>query len=120
MTAQTTGMGAGWVNLAKRGERASACNFSPPGRVIRGMQTFLKVVRLVVAALVAIKLLPLTFVLGVVLAVAVLALLAVGVSVIAALLVAAAILLMVLSPIWIPVLIIVGIVALIKRANRRT
>jgi hypothetical protein len=55
--------------------------------------------------------------LGCVLALAVLALIAVGVSVMAALLAAIVVVAIASSPIWIPVLAIVGLVTLLKRGN---
>jgi hypothetical protein len=81
------------------------------------MKAFLKIALLVVLAVVAVKLLPLTFALGCVLALAVLALMAVGVSLIGALLAAVVVVVVASSPIWVPVLAIVGLVALCKRDN---
>lgn len=83
------------------------------------MKGFLKVVLLVLLAVIAVKLLPLTFALGCVLALAVLALTAVGVSFIAALVGGVIALVVALSPILIPVLAIVGLVALLKKSNDR-
>jgi hypothetical protein len=54
------------------------------------------------------------------LGVAVVALGAIGVSVFGALGLAAGALLAVLSPLWVPVLAIIGLIALIKRSGRRT
>lgn len=83
------------------------------------MKTFLKVVFVVLAALIAIKLLPLTLALGVVLGFTVVALAAIGVSAIALFFGLAITVAAVLSPIWIPVLAVVGLIALLKRGNRR-
>ena len=83
------------------------------------MKTFLKVVLLLIVALIALKLLPLTFALGCLLAAGLLGLIALGVSTIAAVLGAGIVLAAVLAPIWVPVLLIVGIIALIKRSNGR-
>lgn len=82
------------------------------------MKTFLKVVLLVIAAVVAVKLLPLTLGLGILLGITLVALAAVGVSILALVLGLGVVLAAVLSPIWIPVLAIVGLVALVKRGNR--
>ena len=88
-------------------------------RVIDSMKSFLKVVLLVIVAVIAVKLVPLTFALGCVLAAGVLGLIAVGASAIAALAGAVITLVAVLSPIWVPALAIVGLIALIKRCTRR-
>lgn len=84
------------------------------------MKTFLKVVLLLIAAVVAVKLLPLTLGLGILLGVALVALAAVGVSALALILGLGVVLVAVLSPIWIPVLAIFGLIALIKRSSRRS
>ena len=83
------------------------------------MKAFLKVVLLVILAVIAVKLLPLTFAVGCVLALGVLALTVVGVSLIAAVIAAVIALVVALSPILIPVLAIVGLVALLKKSNGR-
>jgi hypothetical protein len=82
------------------------------------MNTFVKVVLLGVAAIIALKLLPLTLALGCVLAAGFFGLVAVGVSAIAALLGAAIVFAAVSSPVWLPVLVAVGIIALCKRGGR--
>lgn len=82
------------------------------------MKTFLKVVLLVIAAVIAVKLLPLTLGLGILLGVSIVGLAAVGVSALALILGLGVVLVAVLSPIWIPVLAIVGLVALVKRSGR--
>lgn len=82
------------------------------------MKTFLKVVLLVIAAVIAVKLLPLTLGLGILLGLTLVVLAAVGVSFFALVLGLGVVLAAVLSPIWIPVLAIVGLVALIKRSSR--
>jgi hypothetical protein len=79
------------------------------------VKAFLKVVLLVLVALLALKLLPLAFGLGCILAAALLGLLALGASVIAALFAGVVMVAAVLAPIWVPVLIVVGLVALLKR-----
>ena len=83
------------------------------------MKSFLKVVLIVLVALVALKLLPFAFGLGCALAAAVVGLLFVGVSTLFGLIVAAVVLAAILAPIWIPALIIVGLVVLIRRNSRR-
>jgi hypothetical protein len=82
------------------------------------MKTFLKVLLVVILAMVAIKLLPATFALGCILAVGLAILAAVGVSVLAIGLYVALAIVALLSPIWLPILAIVGIIALIKRWRR--
>ena len=79
------------------------------------MKTFLKVVLLVIAAVIALKLLPLTFALGCLLALSLVGLAVLGVSVIALLLGLTVVLAAVLSPIWVPVLVVIGLIALLKR-----
>lgn len=83
------------------------------------MNTFVKVLLLVVAAIVAVKLLPLTFALGCVLGLLLVGLLLLGLSMVAVALVASVALVSVLAPIWIPVLLIVGLFALIKRLSAK-
>lgn len=81
----------------------------------RNMKTFLKILLIVVAVVVAVKLLPIAFIAGCVAAGLLAALAVLGVS-LAALLVCAALgVAAVLSPIWVPVLAIIGIVSLYRR-----
>jgi hypothetical protein len=80
---------------------------------------YLKIFLLVVAALVAIKLLPLTLAFGFVLGLLLVGLLLLGLSIVAVVLIAAVALAAVLAPIWIPVLVIVGLIALIKKLNAK-
>jgi hypothetical protein len=95
------------------------------------MKTFLKVLLFVLLGLLAIKLLP--FVLFPVLVAGVGLLLAcglafggiaavagVGVAAVVAVVAVLVVLLAVLSPIWIPVLAVVGLIALIRRSSRST
>ena len=82
------------------------------------MKTFLKVVLLVIAALVAIKMLPLIFGIGLVLGAAIVAVFAVGASAVATLLGAMLALAVILAPIWVPVLAVIGLVALFKNGTR--
>lgn len=78
------------------------------------MKTFLKVVLLLIGVVVALKLLPIIVGIGSFLAAALVGiLLAVG-SILAAVLGVAVMILAVLSPLWIPVLAIVGLIALVK------
>lgn len=83
------------------------------------MKQFLKVLLLVVLALIALKFLPLTFGLGCVLAVALIVLAALGVSIMAAATVVVLVLAALAAPIWIPVLLLFGLIAIIRKANRR-
>jgi hypothetical protein len=119
MIAQTTGTMETVLNgLKRRRIRAGVATFPRlPG--FQAVKTFFKVLLLVIAAVIAVKLLPLTLGLGCLLGLALVALLAVGVSVFALLAGLAVFLVAVLAPIWLPVLAIIGLVALIKRANRR-
>jgi hypothetical protein len=90
---------------------------------VRGSEavnSFLKVVLLLILALVVIKLLPLIFSLGWLLVVAVLGFIAMAASAIATLVGGAIVLVAVLSPLWVPVLAIVGVIALIRRGTRRS
>ena len=84
------------------------------------MKTFLKVLLLVVAALIAVKFLPHLFVFGWILGAAIVGLLALGVSVAAAMVGAMIALLVLLAPIWIPVLALVGLIMLIKRSTHNS
>lgn len=72
------------------------------------MKSFLKIFLLVCLALVALKLLPLTLALGGVMAIVLAGLVMLGFGVA-----------VVLSPIWVPALVITGIVSLIVRTGRR-
>ena len=84
------------------------------------MKTFLKVVLLLIVALIALKLLPMIFAFGCLLAAAIVAVLAFGGSAIATLFGAMIALAVVLAPIWVPVLGLVGLIALIKRGTRNS
>lgn len=110
---QEFGVRRAWVPLA-----ATFCG----GPGFEGVKTFFKVVLIliaaVIAAVIAVKLLPLTLALGFGLGLAVVALALAGVGIIAALAVVAIFLAALLSPIWVPVLLLVGLIALIKRASR--
>jgi hypothetical protein len=95
------------------------------------MKTFLIVLLALVGAVVAVHLLPLAFapvifVLGLLLLIGgllvggVAATVAAVLAVLVALLAGGLALLVVLAPIWIPVLVVVGLIALIRRANARS
>lgn len=84
-------------------------------RGISGMKTFLKVLLMVVAVILAVKLLPIAFVTGCAVAALLAGLAVLGVSLAAVLFCAALAVVALLSPIWVPVLAIVGIVALCRR-----
>jgi hypothetical protein len=83
------------------------------------VKTFLKVLLLLVAALLALKFLPLIFGLGCAFALAVLGAIAVGASTIVALVGTALVVAALLSPIWVPILLLVGVIALVKRSGRK-
>jgi hypothetical protein len=87
-------------------------------RVLKSVKTFFKIVLIVIAAVIAVKLLPITLALGLALGLAAVGLAIAGVSIVAALLVAAIFIAGILSPIWVPVLLLVGLIALIKRVSR--
>lgn len=76
-------------------------------RVFPGVKTFLKIFLLVLLALVALKLLPLTLALGCIMAIVLAGLVMLGLGVA-----------VVLSPLWVPALVIAGLVSLIVRTGR--
>lgn len=82
------------------------------------MKTFLKIALIVLGVLVLIKLLPFTLIAGCVIGAVAAVALVVGVSSAAVILCVAALFLAVLSPIWLPVAAIVGIVSLFRRQKR--
>jgi hypothetical protein len=88
------------------------------GRVLVGMKTFLKVLLVIAVAVLAVKLLPLTLALGFALGLTLLIVGVLGVSALAVLLCVAIGLVALLSPLWIPVLALVGVLALIKKLGR--
>jgi hypothetical protein len=79
------------------------------------MKTFLKVLLILIAAVVAVKLLPFAFLAVCGVAAVLAGLLVLGVSLAAVLICAVLAAAAALSPIWLPVLAIVGIVALCRR-----
>jgi hypothetical protein len=87
-------------------------------RVFVDVKTFLKVVLILIAAVIAVKLLPITLALGLALGLAAVGLAIAGVSIVAALAVMAIFLAAILSPVWVPLLLLVGLIALIKRLTR--
>lgn len=82
------------------------------------MKTFLKVLLFVILAVIAVKLLPVTLALGCILAVGIALIAAVGVSLLAGGIWVALAIVAVLSPIWVPILAIVGIIMLLRRSGR--
>jgi hypothetical protein len=82
------------------------------------MNTVVKVLLIVVVLLVAIKLSPIIFMLALMGLLAAAFLGAVGLSMLAVFAAIMLTLAVALSPIWIPVLVIVGLVSLLKKANR--
>lgn len=81
------------------------------------MKTFLKVLLIVVAVIVALKLLPIALGLGCVVAAILAGLAVLGVSLAALLVCAALVVAAVLSPVWMPVLAIIGVIALFRRGG---
>jgi hypothetical protein len=81
------------------------------------MKTFLKALLILVAVVVAVKLLPIALGVGCIAAAILAGLAVLGVSLAALLACAALAVVAVLSPIWVPVLALVGIVALWRRAS---
>ena len=90
------------------------------GWVLKDVKGVLKVVLLVIAAIVAVKFLPLIFAAGCALAAALVACIALGASAMVALFGTVIVLTAVLSPIWIPVLALIGLITLVKRSNRKS
>ncbi len=84
----------------------------------RDRKTFLKVLLIIALAIVAGKLLPLTLVVGGLLAAGVALLAVIGVSMLAIGTCLGLGLIALLSPLWLPVLALIGIVMLVKRHNR--
>jgi hypothetical protein len=84
------------------------------------MKTFLKVLLVIVAAILILKLLPLALGLLVGLAALVAGIGAVAVGAIAAACCLAFIVIGVLTPIWLPVLVIIGLIALVKKLGNST
>lgn len=82
------------------------------------MKQFLKIVLLVLAVIVAIKLLPATLALGFAIGLTLALLAAVGFSLFALGSCVVLALAVVLSPVWLPVLAIVGLIVLMRRASR--
>lgn len=83
------------------------------------MKDFLKAVLLILAAVLALKLLPLAFALGGVVALALVGVVALSASALAVLFGFFVAAIGVLAPIWIPVLAIIGLGALLKRSGGR-
>ena len=105
--------------IAARGRRKD-CNFFAPGRVLQAMKTFLKILLLVLAVIVAVKLLPVALAFGCVIAGVAAIVAALGVSLAAGLLGAGLVLGASCSrrADWLPILALVGIVALFKKVSR--
>ncbi len=82
------------------------------------MNTFLKVLLIALLVVIAVKLLPLTLLAGCIVAAGALAVVVVGASAAAVVTCVALAIAAALAPIWLPVLAIVGVIALIKRSRR--
>ena len=83
------------------------------------MKTLLKILLVVLAVIVAVKLLPVAMVVGCVLAGLAAVVTAVGVSLVGGVLALGLFLALVLSPIWLPVMALIGIIALFKKASAK-
>lgn len=81
------------------------------------MRAFLKILFLVLVALIAVKLLPLTIGLGFVVGFGLAFLVAIASSLLAGAGVLALFLGIILSPLWIPVALVVGMIALVRRTS---
>ncbi len=79
------------------------------------MKTFLKIALIALAVLIAWKLLPLTILAGCILAGIALAVLVVGASAAAVLFAVAVVAAAALSPVWLPILAVVGLISLVRR-----
>ena len=119
MTAQTTGMGVRAGTLGQKSAFAAWVATFRGEAGFLGMKSFLKIALLVIVALVAIKLLPLTLAVGCLIALAMVPLAILGASAVVILCGVALVAVAVLAPVWIPVLALVGLIALTKRATRR-
>jgi len=82
------------------------------------MNAFMKFVLLVLCAVLAVKFLPEMFAFGCLLAATLLGLAVLGLPLLAAACAALLALVVLLAPLWLPVLLIVGLVALIRRLSR--
>ncbi|MGH6629147.1 MAG: hypothetical protein ACREB3_05405 [Burkholderiales bacterium] len=81
------------------------------------MKTFLKILLIAVLVLVALKFSPVIFIGALVGGIAALVLGALGASLVVALLAVVIGIALALSPIWIPVLVVMGLISLFKRMN---
>jgi hypothetical protein len=83
------------------------------------MKTFLKVLLIAVLAILAVKLLPITLAFGCLLAAGVAFIAGIGVATMAVAACLALLVVTLLSPLWIPILAIIGVVMLVKRYTTR-
>ena len=90
----------------------------PVARCISGMKTFLKILLVAFLLVVALKLSPLLFLAAFIGLIGAVVLGAVGFSLVAALLAVAIAFAVALSPIWIPVLVVMGLISLFKKDAR--
>lgn len=81
------------------------------------MNPFLKVLLIAIGVIVALKVLPFALVMGGLALAGIAAAAIAGLSLVAALLGAAFVVAVLLSPIWVPVLMIVGVIALCRRSQ---
>lgn len=82
------------------------------------MKTFFKIVLIALAVVIAIKLLPLTLLVGCLLGALAMVVMVVSASAAVALFCLAVVLAAVLAPIWLPVLAVIGLVSLLRRRRR--
>jgi hypothetical protein len=87
------------------------------GRGFQIVKTFLKVLLIIVGVLLVLKLLPLLFGLGVGLVILLTVAGLLGLGVTGILVSALVVLAVLLSPLWLPLLVIVGIIALVKKSR---
>ena len=83
------------------------------------MKTFLKVLLLTIVVLIAVKFLPLIFGLGWLFAGAVVGALAFAASALAAVAGSFLVIALILTPVWLPLLALIGLIALVKRSQSR-
>lgn len=104
--------------LRETGHSGLPATFRPQG-CFHGMKTFLKILLLAALLIVAIKLSPVIFI-GMVIGLFAAGLLGVvGVSLLVAFLAVALAFAVALSPIWIPVLVVMGLVSLFRRSDSK-
>lgn len=98
----------------------NCCNFiGVSGVFVSSMKTFLKIILIAVLLIVAIKLSPMIFLGALLGLIAAAALGTVGITLVAVLLVVLVALMVALSPIWLPMVVIIGFVSLFKKTGQQ-